>query len=163
VVVKGFVPVQANYVGESLQSSARKGHFMANDRTTSGQPVSGWAIGGIVFAACILILIGAFQAIIGLVAIIDDQFFVVTRNYTFDLDVSGWGWIHLIFGLMLVATGFGLFARQTWAGVAAIVLASLSALANFFFVPYYPVWAILVIALDVWVIWSLTRPNAIET
>jgi hypothetical protein len=135
---------------------------MANDRTTSGQPVSGWAVGGIIFAACLITLIGTFQVIAGLVAIIDDEFFVVTRNYTFDLDISAWGWIHLLLGVLLVLTGFGLFARQTWAGVTTIVLAMLSALANFFFIPYYPVWAILVIALDVWVIWSLTRPAAIE-
>jgi len=136
---------------------------MADDRTTSGKPVSGWAVGGITFAACLLILIGTFQVIAGLVAIIDDQFFVVTRNYTFDLDVSAWGWIHLLLGVLLVLTGFGLFARQAWAGVTAIMLAGISAVANFFFIPYYPLWAILVVALDVWVIWSLTRPSAIET
>jgi hypothetical protein len=136
---------------------------MANDRTTRGQPVSGWAVGGLAFAACLITLIGTFQVIAGLVATIDDEFFVVTRNYTFDLDVSAWGWIHLILGLLLVLTGFGLFARQTWAVVTTIVLASLSAIANFFFIPYYPFWAILVIALDVWVIWSLTRTSAIET
>jgi hypothetical protein len=136
---------------------------MANHRTTSDRPVSGGAIGGIIFAACVLILIGAFQVVAGLAAIIDDEFFVVTRNYTFDLDTTAWGWIHLLFGLLLVATGFGVFARQTWAAATAIVLAGLSALANFFFIPYYPFWAILVIALDVWVIWSLTRPRALET
>jgi hypothetical protein len=136
---------------------------MANDRTTRDEPISGLAVGGITFAACILTLIGAFQVIGGLVAIIDDEFYVVTRNYTFDLDTTAWGWIHLLFGLLLIATSLGLFARQTWAGVTAIVLAGLSALANFFFVPYYPFWAILVIALDVWVIWALTRPGALDT
>jgi hypothetical protein len=136
---------------------------MPNHRTTSDRQVSAGAIGGIIFAACVLILIGAFQVVAGLAAIIDDEFYVVTRNYTFDLDTTAWGWIHLLFGLLLVATGFGLFARQTWAGVTAIVLAGLSALANFFFIPYYPFWAIVIIALNVWVIWSLTRPYAIET
>jgi hypothetical protein len=140
-----------------------RSRFMAYDRTPSDQQVSGGAIGGIIFAACVLILIGAFQVVAGLAAIIDDDFYVVTRNYTFDLDTTAWGWIHLLFGLLLAATGFGLFARQTWAGVTAIVLAGLSALANFFFIPYYPFWAIVVIALNVWVIWSLTRPYAIET
>ncbi len=129
---------------------------------TAPQP-SGWAIGGIVFAACVLTIIGVFQIIGGLTAIIDDDFFVVTRNYTFDLDTSAWGWVHLILGVIMVITGFGLFSRRTWAGVMAIVFASLSAIANFFFIPYYPVWAIVVIALDVWVIWALTRPGAIET
>jgi hypothetical protein len=125
--------------------------------------VSGWATGGITFAACVLILIGFFQIVAGFTAIIDDEFYVVTRNYTFDLDTSAWGWIHLLLGLLLVFTGFGLFGRQTWAGVTAIFLAMLSALANFFFIPYYPFWSILIIALNIWVIWSLTRPGAIQT
>jgi hypothetical protein len=133
-----------------------------NDRPPDDQP-SGWALGGVVFAACVLTLIGAFQVIAGLAAIIDDEFFVVARNYTFDVDTTAWGWIHLLLGVLLIVTGFGLFGRAAWAAVAAIFFASLSAVANFFFIPYYPGWAILIIALDVWVIWSLTRPGAIET
>lgn len=131
--------------------------------TPDRQPseISGWAAGGIVFAACMLTLIGTFQIIAGLTAIIDDDFFVVTRNYTFDLDTTGWGWIHLILGVLLLVTGLSLFGRAPWAAVTAVFLAILSAIANFFFIPYYPVWAIVVIALDVWVIWSLTRPGAI--
>ncbi len=127
------------------------------------EPVSGWASGGVTFAACVLTLIGFFQVIDGLAAIIDDNFFVVTQNYTFDLDTSAWGWIHLLLGILLVITGFGLFSRAAWAGITAIFLAMLSAVANFFFIPYYPFWAILLIALDVWVIWALTRPGAIRT
>jgi hypothetical protein len=110
-----------------------------------------------------LTLIGVFQALAGLVAIFNDDFYVVTRNYTFDLDVSAWGWIHLIVGIAVLATGFGLLSRKTWAGVTAIMLAMLSALTNFFFIPYYPIWSLVVIGLAVWVIWALTRPGAIET
>jgi hypothetical protein len=88
---------------------------------------------------------------------------VVLPDYTFDLDTSAWGWIHLLLGLLLLFTGLRLFGRQTWAGVTGIFLASLSAVANFFCIPYYPLWAILLIALDVWVIWALTRPGAIRT
>jgi hypothetical protein len=125
--------------------------------------VSGWAVGGITFAASMLILIGAFQAIDGLVAIFNDDFFVRIQNYTFDLDVTAWGWIHLILGVLLIVTGWGLYAAREWAAVTAIFLAMLSAIANFFFIPYYPFWSILVIALDVWVIWALTRPGALRT
>jgi hypothetical protein len=125
--------------------------------------VSGWAVGGIVFAGTVLMLIGIFQTIGGLVAIFDDDFYVVTRNYTFDLDTTVWGWIHLLIGILLVFVAWGLFSRSTWAGVTAIFLASLSAVANFFFIPYYPAWSILIIALNIWVIWSLTRPGAIRT
>jgi hypothetical protein len=127
------------------------------------EEVSGWAIGAIAFAATIMTLIGTYQALAGLVAIIDDEFYVVARNYTFDIDVTVWGWIHLIIGALIVATGLCLFARQTWAGVAAIMLCMLSALSNFFFIPYYPIWALLVIGLNIWVIWALTRPGAIRT
>ena len=124
--------------------------------------VSGWVVGGITFAATILVLIGVFQAIAGLVAIFDDNFYVVARNYTFDLDVTAWGWIHLILGILLVLTGYFLFARRAWAGGVALGLAMLSAIVNFFFIPYYPFWSILEIGLAVWVIWSLTRPAAVR-
>ena len=86
------------------------------------------------------------------------------RRYpVFDLDVTVWGWIHMLLGALVATTGWALLARKTWAGVMAIVLASLSAIANFFFIPYYPVWSIVVIALDIWVIWAVTRPGAIDT
>ena len=66
-----------------------------------GQQASGWAVGGVAFAAAIMVTIGAFQSIAGLTAILNDDFFVVTRNYTFDLDVTTWGWIHLIAGIVV--------------------------------------------------------------
>lgn len=133
------------------------------ERTRHTDPeASSWAFGGLVFAAWVLIIIGAFQIIAGLTAIIDDDFYVVAQNYTFDLDTSAWGWIHLLIGLLLVGTGAGLFTGRTWAAVTALVLASISAIVNFFFIPYYPFWAILVIALDVWVIWSLTRRGVLD-
>ena len=136
---------------------------MPDQRERDLPQVSAWASGGIGFAASLLTLIGAFQIVAGLTAIFNDDFFVSTRNYTFDLDTTAWGWVHLLIGVCVVATGFGLFSRRAWAGVTAIFLAMLSAVVNFFFIPYYPFWAILVIALDVWVIWALTRPGAIET
>ena len=134
----------------------------AQTESRPGEP-SGWALSGIVFAATMMVLIGSFQVITGLVAIINDEFYVVARNYTFDLDVSAWGWLHLIIGACVALTGVFLFTRRPWAGVATVVLASVSALSNFFFIPYYPVWSVLVIALDVWVIWSVTRPFAMRT
>ena len=136
--------------------------YETRDEPDSGE-VSGWAIGAVAFAGTIMVLAGVFQALAGLVAIFNDEFYVVARNYTFDLDVSAWGWIHLIIGLLVLATGMGLFARATWAGVTAIMLCMLAALSNFFFIPYYPIWALLVIGLNIWVIWALTRPGVIRT
>ena len=99
--------------------------------------LSGWAVGGITFAATMMTMIGIFQ-IIATVAIFDDGFYVITENYTFDLDTTGWGWIHLLLGLLLVLAGYGLFAGAAWAVATAIVLAVLSAVANFFH-PVLPV------------------------
>ena len=123
--------------------------------------VSGWVTGGYAFAIVMLVIIGVFQAIAGLVAIIDDDFYVVGQNYTFNFDTTGWGWIHLLLGLLLILVGYFLYTGAVWAVVFAIVLAGLSAIANFFFIPYYPFWSILLIALDVWVIWALTRPGVV--
>jgi hypothetical protein len=129
---------------------------------TESRPLSGWAVGGMTFAAMMMLMIGSFQAIAGLAAIFNDEFFVIGRNYTFDLDVTAWGWIHLLLGILLLITGWALFARKLWAAMAAIVLALLSAIENFFFIPYYPWWSLLVIALDIWVIWAVTRPDAVR-
>ena len=126
---------------------------------TGSQEVSGWAVGGMTFAAVMLVLIGSFQVIDGLAAIFGDSFFVVTTNYTFDLDVTAWGWIHLLLGILLLITGWALTAGKSWAAITAIFLAMLSAIENFFFIPYYPFWSILIIALNVWVIWAVTRPD----
>jgi len=136
---------------------------MAQYDTTREPAVSGWAIGGITFAGTMLILIGMFQAIDGLVAIFNDDFFLVTQNYTFNLDTTAWGWIHLLLGIVMVLAGWSIFAGKTWAAVVALTLAMLSAVANFFFIPYYPFWSIVLIALDVWVIWALTRPGVLRT
>ena len=126
---------------------------------TGSREVSGWAVGGLTFAATMMMLIGSFQVIAGLAAIFDDSFFVVTRNYTFDLDVTAWGWIHLLLGILLIFAGWALFSGKVWAAMLAVVLAVLSAIENFFFIPYYPFWSILIIALNVWVIWAVTRPD----
>lgn len=118
-----------------------------------------FAISGYVFAACVITLIGAFQAISGLTAILDDRFFSVTSNYAFEADATFWGWVHLAIGAALLTMGWGLFARREWAIVGSITLAMFSAIANFFFIPFYPFWAIVLIALDVWIIWALSRPG----
>ena len=136
---------------------------MAQYDTTREPAVSGWAIGGITFAGTMLILIGMFQAIDGIAAIANDEFFISTTNYTFNLDTSAWGWIHLLLGILLVLAGWSIFAGKTWAAVVALTLAMLSAVANFFFIPYYPFWSIIMIALDCWVIWALTRPGVVRS
>jgi hypothetical protein len=118
--------------------------------------VSGSTVGFVVFAGVMMMLIGTFHAFTGLAAIIQNEFFVVGRNYAYELDVTAWGWLHLIFGVIVAAAGYGVFSGATWARVVGITLAAISAVGNFFFIPYQPVWAILIIALDVLVIAALT-------
>jgi hypothetical protein len=77
----------------------------------------------------------------------------------FNVSVSGWGWTHLILGAVVAVAGLCLLLDMTWARVAGVALASLSAIANFLYIPYFPVWSIIVIALDVFVIWALLMPR----
>ena len=130
---------------------------MSDYESTRAAQATGWVGGGYVFAGVIMIMVGVFQAIAGLAALFEDEFFVVTSDYIFKVNTTAWGWIHLILGLLVVFAGYALFAAKTWARVIGVTLATLSAIANFIFIPYYPFWAILIISLDVWVIWALTR------
>jgi hypothetical protein len=117
--------------------------------------VSGWAVGLAAFAGAIMVLIGIFQAFAGLAAIFEDEFFVVAPNYIYDIDVTAFGWIHLILGVILVFAGISIYSGAIWARSVGVLLAIISAVANFFFIPYYPVWSVLIIALCVAVIWAL--------
>jgi hypothetical protein len=121
----------------------------------SDRDVSGWAVGFTVFAAVMMIMVGVWQALAGLIAIFENEFYVPTRNYLFEFDVTAWGWIHLLLGALVAFAGWGLLSGQTWARVVGITLAVLSATSNFFFIPYYPFWSILIIAVDIFVIWAL--------
>ena len=102
-----------------------------------------------------MIMIGVYQTIVGLAALLDDQFYVVTPAYAYRVDVTAWGWIHLFLGIFVVLAGWAVIAGRTWGRVVGVVMAVLSAIANFFFIPYYPFWSLLIIGLDVFVIWAL--------
>jgi hypothetical protein len=134
---------------------------MAEQTTTPYQPESEtWASGIAQFGAVIMIVVGAFQAATGLVALVGDEFFVSTRNYVFQLDTTTWGWVHIAVGALVVLAGCGVLARQTWGVVVGVVFCVVSAVANFAFIPYYPFWSLVIIALDVLVIWALLSYRA---
>jgi hypothetical protein len=116
---------------------------------------TGW-VGMVIFAGVMLVMLGGFQAMEGIVAIFRDEYYLVTRNgLVLDLDYTVWGWTHLILGLLAVAAGIGIFAGQMWARVLGIIVAVISALANMAFLAAYPIWATIVIAVDVLVIYAL--------
>lgn len=122
----------------------------------TGRDVSGWAIGWTWFAAVMLWLIGVWHAIAGLSGIINSEFYVIGREYVFQFDTTAWGWIHLIAGVLVFAAGVYLLSGAVWARTIAVILAILSILVNFAWLPWYPVWSILMIAAGVFVIWALT-------
>lgn len=129
------------------------------------QERSSGAVGWTVFAAFMMILIGSFHAIAGLAGIIEDTVYGVAPAlgteaqgdlYFLEFDVTTWGWIHLIFGIIVLLAGFALFRGSVWARTVGVTLAVISAIVNFAWLPWYPVWSITMIAVAVAVIWALT-------
>ena len=84
---------------------------------------------------------------------------MVLPNYAYSLSATGWGVVHMILGVLLFIAGVALFADQTWARIVGVVLAAVMIIANFVYLPYYPVWAIVLIALNAFVIWALLTPR----
>jgi hypothetical protein len=123
---------------------------------SSGRAPSSWAVGFTYFAAVMMILIGVFQAFAGLVAIVNDEFYVETRKYVFRFDATEWGWIHLIVGVLVLLAGIYLLKGSVIARTVGVIMAIISAITAFTWIPYYPVWGIVIVAIAVFVIWALT-------
>ncbi|WP_037568776.1 DUF7144 family membrane protein [Phaeacidiphilus oryzae] len=113
------------------------------------------AVGLTLFAAIMLFISGTLDFFRGLMGILEDKVFLTTRGYAFEFDLTAWGWIHLILGVIGVVVGAGLLAGMKWARILAIIIAGLLIIANFLSIPYYPFWSITVIALDALIIWGL--------
>ncbi|GAA0921702.1 DUF7144 family membrane protein [Pseudonocardia zijingensis] len=133
-------------------------HPQPADRTTVA--ASGpWVTGLALFAGILMIVVGIYHALGGIAAIIGDQLYVTTPDYTYTLDITSWGWIHLVLGAVIAVVGVGVVTGQAWARAVGVLVAALSMVANFMFVPYYPIWSVLMIALCVAVIWALAVWN----
>lgn len=120
---------------------------------------SSWATGWTA-AAAILMTFGGIMAIFqGIAAIAEDDVFVATRNFTYEFSLTGWGWIHLALGALVTAAGIAVFRGAGWARVVGVALAGLSMIANFVWLPYAPVWAIVLLIIDGFIIWALCAPR----
>jgi hypothetical protein len=117
---------------------------------------SGGAVGLTAFASIMLMIVGFFQFFAGLAALLQDEFFVIGENYAFELDTTTWGWIHLLIGVILFLAGIFLLQGAVWARIVVVIIASLSAVANFLWLPYQPWWSIIIITLNVFIIWAVT-------
>jgi hypothetical protein len=117
---------------------------------------TGW-VGWVVFGGTMMVLLGMFHAIEGLVALFRDEYFLVGRGgLAVSVDFTAWGWTHLIAGLIVIGAGIGLLAGQMWARVVGVLLALISAVVNVAFLAAFPFWSAIMILLDVLVIWAIT-------
>ena len=114
-----------------------------------------WMRGMTTFGGVVLIIAGAFNAIEGLVALFRNEVYVVGPQYVFAFDLTTWGWTHLILGAVVAAAGFAVLSGQVWGRTIGVAVAVLSMLANFLFIPYYPLWSLMIITLNFFVIWAL--------
>ena len=119
------------------------------------QAVTGWVV-WMFFAGGMLVLIGVIQVITGVVSLVRDQVFAVRPDRLLvDVSYGVWGWTHVVLGVLLIALGYAVLAAKKWARFTAAGLAVVSAIVNFLFLPAYPVWAVIVISLDLIVVFAL--------
>ena len=121
----------------------------------------GVAAGTSIAAAILLLTVGVLSVLEGIAAVANDELFVVGVDYVYEFDITTWGWIHIVLGALLIVSALGLMTGTSWGRGVAIGIAALSILANFLWLPYYPWWSILVIALNIVVIWAIAtwRPQ----
>jgi len=149
---------QAGPTGDARQYVPRPAPSYEADAPREAGPSP--AVAGItVLAAVLLMLSGVWNFLEGLAAIIKGSFFVVLPNYAFNLSVTGWGWFHLILGAVVFLVGCALFTDSLWARAAGVVVASVSAIVNFLYIPYWPVWSVTLVAIDLLIIWALVSPR----
>ncbi|MFD5901226.1 hypothetical protein ACFV6B_10280 [Streptomyces microflavus] len=127
-------------------------------------PDSAWVTGGMLFAGVLMLCQGVVAALQGIAALGDSDVYGAVGDYAYRFSLTSWGWIHLAVGLCAAITGAGLLKGAGWARVTGIVIASLALFAQFLFLPYAPVWSVLMIGVDIFVIWALSayRPPAVD-
>jgi hypothetical protein len=125
--------------------------YYVGDHYGNRSPAVGWSI----FAGIMLAVMGVMDIIQGIVAMIEEDFYVVGREWVFEFDITAWGWIHIILGAVLVASGIGILSGNVLARMVGINVAALAMIANFAWLPYYPIWSMIIIAMCIAVIWAL--------
>ncbi len=136
--------------GRQSRATADPGFNIQPTRATA------W-VGWIFFSGILMVMLGMFHALMGVVALFNDEYYLVGRNgLVLSLDYTTWGWVHIIIGIVAVLAGFGVLVGQMWARVIGIILALVSAVTNVVFIAAYPIWSIIVIVVDVLIIYALS-------
>ncbi len=149
----GQVPSQSR--GKERTAGAHAARPAGDREQKQPTETTGWA-GWVLFGALMMILAGSFHVIAGLTALFKSGYYLVGEaDLLVDVDFTAWGWVHIALGAVAVAAGVGLMAGQTWARVVGIAMALVSAIVNLAFIAAYPVWSIVVIALDVFIIYAI--------
>jgi hypothetical protein len=118
-----------------------------------------WASGGTLFAGVLMLVIGIMDVLQGIAAIAEDDVYTRVGDYVFKFDLTSWGWIHLVLGILVAAAGAGILKGSEWGRVGGITLASLNVIAQFLFLPYHPWWALFSMAVSIFVIWALATDD----
>lgn len=142
-------------MAQAATPSGASGPHSAQPTRQGGGSSSAWATGGVMFAGVLLLVDGVLAVLNGIVALAGDNVYANVSDYTYRFSLTSWGWIHLAIGAILVITGLGILNGLRWARWLGVAMAAISIVANFTWLPYQPIWAVIAIAIGVFVIWSL--------
>ncbi|TDT28647.1 hypothetical protein EV562_114214 [Streptomyces sp. BK208] len=126
-------------------------------RETGGGRNDGGPAGPLRYFGVPLLVSGVLSILQGIAGIATDRLFVAPRHYEYRFDLTSWGWIHLVVGVALVVVGAGVLRTMSWGRAAAVTTAAISLVTQFMFIPYYPLWSISVMALDLIILWGMAR------
>lgn len=127
--------------------------------TNGRREVTGW-VGWVYFAGLLMVIMGFFQMVAGLAALLKDEVYVLREENLVVFDYTTWGWVHLALGVVVMAAGTAVVSGQMWGRVVGVLLAVFSIVANFTFVEAYPVWSIIIMIVDILIIYALTVHGA---
>ncbi|WP_218617864.1 DUF7144 family membrane protein [Cryptosporangium aurantiacum] len=155
------IPVRARSAGPRHRSAEERSmtdteyRAAGYDRPPGAPAPSGW-VGVVSFAGIMLLLIGGFQLFEGIVALVKDDYYLVTDSgLMLPVDLTVWGWIHILVGAIAIAVGIGVLYGKTWARILGVGLAVINAITHLLFAPAQPIWAIIAVVLDVLIIYAL--------
>ena len=107
------------------------------------------------FAGVLLLIASLLDLLQGASAVAEDELYTQAKEYLYEMDLTAWGWIHIVIGALGVVVAVAILARATWGLVAGLAVAVVGIVTNFAFLPVYPVWSAFIIGFNALVVWSL--------